>query len=224
MKECAKASIRRQSDPAFARHFLVGAGLDVLGGNDPLTLYLELFPRITGVRVWNTQDGDPQALTGVPDASYDFVHSCYRLGLFPEPQTALANWFRVVKPGGHLIVTVPDEDLYEQGVFPSSFNREHKWSFTVHKAKSFHGRSLNVIELALRLGPAADLRRLAVIDAGYRERLPRMDQTLSPVGECAIEFVLRKRTEAELAFGGATPRRGKLTADDLALLTGFRSG
>ena len=28
-----------------------------------------------------------------------------------DPATALANWFRTVKPGGHLIVTVPDEDL-----------------------------------------------------------------------------------------------------------------
>lgn len=224
MKECGKASARRQGDPAFVTQYLVGAGLDVLGGPDPLSLYLEMFPRISGLRVWNPQDGDPQALGGVPDASFDFVHSCHRLGLFPDPAAALANWFRVVKPGGHLIVTVPDEDLYEQGVFPSSFNREHKWSFTVHKTKSFHGRSVNVIELATRLGPAADIRRIAVIDAGYRRRLPRFDQTLTPVAECSIEMVVRKRPEAELAFGGEPPRRGKLTADDVALLTGFRSG
>lgn len=224
MKECGKASARRQNDSAFTGHFLVGAGLDILGGLDPLSLYLELFPRIGGLRVWNPQDGDPQTLAGVPDASYDFVHSCHRLGLFPDPPTALAHWFRVVKPGGHLIVTVPDEDLYEQGVFPSTFNREHKWSFTVFKTKSFHGRSLNMIELAMRLGPAADIRRLAVIDAGYRQRLPRMDQTLTPTAECAIELVLRKRPEAELSFGGQAPRRGKLGADDMALLTGFRGG
>lgn len=224
MKECGKASARRQADPAFVTHYLAGAGLDILGGPDPLSLYLELFPRITGLRVWNPQDGDPQALAGVPDASYDFVHSCHRLGLFPDPAAALANWFRVLKPGGHLIVTMPDEDLYEQGVFPSTFNREHKWSFTVFKTKSFHGRSLNVIELATRLGPAADIRRLAVIDAGYRQRLPRMDQTLTPVAESAIELVIRKRTETELSFGGHAPRRGKLAADDMALLTGFRGG
>jgi hypothetical protein len=27
---------------------------------------------------------------------------------------------------------VPDEDLYEQGVFPSTFNADHKWTFTVY--------------------------------------------------------------------------------------------
>lgn len=224
MKECGKASARRQGDPAFTTQFLTGAGLDILGGPDPLSLYLEMFPRIAGLRVWNPQDGDPQSLAGVPDASYDFVHSCHRLALFPDPAAALANWFRVVKPGGHLVVTVPDEDMYEQGVFPSSFNKDHKWSFTLFKTKSFHGRSLNVLDLVKGLGPAADIRRLTTIDAGYRRRLPRMDQTLTPVAEAAIEFVVRKRSEAELAFGGEPPRKGKLTADDLALLTGFRSG
>ena len=47
----------------------------------------------------------------------------------------------MLEPGGHLIVTVPDEDLYEQGHFPSDYNRDHKWTFTIHKPKSWSERS-----------------------------------------------------------------------------------
>jgi hypothetical protein len=40
------------------------------------------------------------------------------------------------------------------------------------------------------------------LSATYRFDLPRYDQTLTPVGECGIEFVIRKRTDAEIAAGG----------------------
>jgi len=39
-------------------------------------------------------------------------------------QYALREWFQLVKPGDHLIVIVPDEDLYKQGYFPSRFNAD----------------------------------------------------------------------------------------------------
>jgi len=111
----------------------------------------------------------------------------------------LANWLRVVKPGGHLIVIVPDEDLYEQGVFPSTFNRDHKWTFTVLKTRSWSERSINVLEMIGALGPAADPVKLELLTATYRFNLPRYDQTATPVGECGIEFIIRKRSPEEIA-------------------------
>ncbi len=51
------------------------------------------------------------------------------------------HWLRVLKPGGHLVVTIPEEDLYEQGRFPSTFNLDHKWTFTIHKQKSWSAKS-----------------------------------------------------------------------------------
>ena len=38
--------------------------------------------------------------------------------------------------------------------------------------------------------------------ATYRFDLPRFDQSLTPVGECGIEFVIRKRTGTEIADQG----------------------
>ena len=55
------------------------------------------------------------------------------------------------------------------------------------------------------LGAAADVRKLEVLDQTYRYDLPRFDQTLTPVGECGIEIIIRKRTEAEIRVGGRIP-------------------
>jgi SAM-dependent methyltransferase len=158
----------------------------------------------------------------VADASQGFVHSSHCLEHLADPAEGLRHWFRAVKPGGHLIVTVPDEDLYEQRQFPSTHNPDHKWSFTIWKQRSWSARSLNVLDLLRGLGPAADLRKLALIDAAYRYALPRFDQTLTPVAECAIEFVVRKRAEEEIAEGGPTPNPGALSADGIYVLTGLR--
>ncbi|MBU6163178.1 MAG: hypothetical protein KGO50_18860, partial [Myxococcales bacterium] len=114
--------------------------------------------------------------------------------------------------GGHLIVTVPDEDLYEQGVFPSTFNRDHKWTFTVLKPASWSEKSLNVVDLVRGLGPDAELLRVEQLGGTYRFGLPRYDQTLSPVAECAIEFIVRRRTAAEVAAKGRW-QRGSMQPD-----------
>jgi SAM-dependent methyltransferase len=202
MKECSKSIVRRLADSNFTRRYFVGRGVDIGGKPDPLALYTELFPLLEEVRTWDWEDGDAQVMAGVPDASFDFVHSSHCLEHLVDPYAGLASWFRVLRPGGHLIITVPDEDLYEQGEFPSTFNRDHKWTFTVHKTASWSERSVNLLDLLRSLGAAADILRLEVLHASYRFELPRYDQTLSPVGECGIEFVVRKRDTRELADRG----------------------
>ncbi len=203
MKECSKSIARRLHDPNFSNRFFVGDGIDIGGKPDPLALYRELFPRMGMVRTWDWEDGDAQLLAGVPDDSLDFVHSSHCLEHLVDPVAGLASWFRVLKPGGHLVVTVPDEDLYEQGRFPSTFNRDHKWTFTIHKQASWSDRSLNVLSLLQSLGPEARVIKVELLIATYRFGLPRYDQTLTPVGECGIEFVVRKGGWGEPARAGA---------------------
>lgn len=206
MKECSKSIPRRLADSNFLRRYFVGQGLDIGGKPDPLTLYEELFPQITGVRTWDWEDGDAQFLEGVEESSLDFVHSSHCLEHLVDPAQGLNNWFRVVRPGGHLIVTVPDEDLYEQGVFPSMFNRDHKWTFTIFKMQSWSDRSLNLLDMVRELGPSAEVLRIEQLSSTYRYQLPRVDQTLTPIGECGIEIVVRKRLPAEVAAGGRWER------------------
>lgn len=205
MKECSKSIARRLRDVRFATRYLVGDGVDIGGKPDPLSLYQELFPRITALKTWDIEDGDAQLMSSAKDESYDFVFSSHCLEHLRDPREGLKNWFRILKPGGHLVITVPDEDLYEQGVWPSTHNRDHKSSFTITKGRSWCPASVNVLELVAMLGPAADIRKLEVIDEAYRFDLPRFDQTLTPVAECAIEIIVRKRTPAELEQGGRLP-------------------
>lgn len=205
MKECSKSITRRLSDPNFIRRYFVGSGIDIGGKPDPLVLYKELFPGITSIKTWDLEDGDARYMAGVADDTYDFVFASHCLEHLTDPAEGLANWLRIVKPGGYVIFDVPEEDLYEQGVFPSTFNLDHKSTWTVHKQKSWSPRSVNVLDLVKGLGSTADVRKIEVIDANYRFSLPRFDQTLTPVSESAIECIIRKRTPAELDAGGRLP-------------------
>ena len=188
---------RRLADSRYATRYFVGRGLDIGGGSDPLSLYFELFPRMTDLDIWDREQGDGQTLDGVADESYDFLYSSHCLEHLVDPLDALRNWLRVVRPGGHLIVVVPDEDLYEQGHWPSRFNVDHKHSFTTYKPDSWSPVSINLLELLTKLGPQAQILSVMTIDAGYRYKLEGIDQTLTPVAESSIEFILRKRMAEE---------------------------
>lgn len=201
MKECSKAIPRRLAHPNFARRYFVGDGIDIGGASDPLALYAGLFPLIRSVRTWDLDDGDAVHMAGVADCSYDFVHSSHCLEHLTDPAAALRQWLRILRPGGTMIVMVPDEDLYEQNVFPSTFNAGHQWTFSVWKARSWSARSLNVLDLLRELGPQARPERIELLDATYRYDLPRLDQTRTPVGECAIEFIVRRAGAEEVLTG-----------------------
>jgi SAM-dependent methyltransferase len=206
MKECSKSMSRRLRDPNFTCRYFRGNGIDIGGKPDPLAAYRSLLPLVKEIRTWDIEDGDAQFMAGAPDEAYDFVHSSHCLEHLHDPVDGLQNWFRVLRKGGVLIVTVPDEDLYEQGQFPSTFNRDHKWTFTILKQSSWSSRSINVFDLLQRLGPEAAVHKVELIDQGYRYDLPRFDQTLTPVSESGIEFIVRRRCSEELTFGGAPAR------------------
>lgn len=197
MKECSKSIQRRLHTPAFANRYFVGNGIDIGGKPDPLGLYRDLFPRMQSCRTWDIEDGDAQYLAGIADNELDFVHSSHCLEHMADPRVALANWLRALKPGGHAIIMVPDEDMYEQGIWPSRFNHDHKWTFTIFKQRSWSPVSVNILELITDLGDACQLLRLERLVDTWRPVDALFDQTLTPVGECAIEFVLQK--------GGAKP-------------------
>lgn len=201
MRECSKSIMRRLSQPNFLTRYFRGDGVDIGGFPDPLSLYQEQFPLMRSVRVWDLNDGDAQKMEGVADNTFDFVHSSHCLEHLVDPHEGIANWLRVTKPNGYLVVTVPDEDLYEQGVFPSTFNRDHKWTFSIFKTRSWSARSINILDLLREIGEAADIEKIELLNASYRYTLPRFDQTLAPVGECGVEFVVRKRTPDEIASG-----------------------
>jgi SAM-dependent methyltransferase len=183
---------RRVLDSRFATRYFVGYGLDVGGGPDSLALFHELFPLIRNVVIYDSPQGDAQKLDNVEDESFDFLYSSHCLEHVRDAAEALANWIRVVKRGGHLIVSVPDEDLYEQGVWPSTFNTDHKITFTLCKKTSWSPVSVNLFDLLGKFSHLAKPLSVTTNDHGYRYKVARFDQCWTPPSESAVEFILRK--------------------------------
>jgi len=185
---------RRTHDHRYANRYFRGNGIDVGAGNDGLALYTEFFPQIRCVTPYDTQQGDAQTLANVPDAAFEFLYSSHCLGYLRDARDALNNWLRVVKPGGHLVVQVPDEDIYEKGHWPSHYRNDHKMTFTIKKQGSWSPVSVNVLDLLAHFSAHATILQLQLIDQGYRYALhdTGIDQTRMPLAECGIEFVLRK--------------------------------
>lgn len=185
---------RRIADHRFATRYFVGQGLDIGGGKDSLALFQEFFPLATTIGCYDQEHGDAQLLSNIDDNAFDFLYSSHCLEHLRDPREALANWLRVVKSGGHLVVQVPDEDLYEQGHWPSLCNSDHKLTFTIGKARSWSPVSVNLLDLLSGFTARAQVISLGLIDQGYRYRLKDrgIDQTRTPLGECGIEFVLKK--------------------------------
>jgi SAM-dependent methyltransferase len=208
--ECSKAVVRRMHQPGFVSRYFVGNGIDIgsgtdaLGNSDGLGKYQQQFPLMTSCRGWDVEQGDAQEMKGVSDEFFDFVHSSHTLEHMKNPYTAIRNWFRILKPGGHLIITIPDEDLYEQGqgvitipgmegkAFYSNYNGDHKTTYTLYKSHSWSPVSINVTYLVTGLGPHAQLIKMELLDHTYQYELPPQDQT-GGIAECAIEFIIRKR-------------------------------
>jgi SAM-dependent methyltransferase len=175
------------------RSVLRGRGIDIGCGNDPVT---------PDVRKFDIEDGDANEITKFVSVKFDFVFSSHCLEHMHNPKQAINEWWQLVKPNGHLFFIVPDEDLYEQGVFPSRFNRDHKATFTISKSKSWSPVSVNVLELALGL-PGGELVNIALQDQGYDRRRYRhgthhwhhrlLHRLYFRLEECRLKFGPRNR-------------------------------
>jgi len=162
---------------------LKGAGIDIGCGKDPILPDCCRFDR---------EEGNAQELRE-PAGAFDWVYSSHALEHMPRPEEALHNWWNLVRPGGLMVILVPDEDAYEQGVWPSTFNDEHCHSFTVLKQQSWCPASRNLLDVVRQL-PLVKIRRIEIID----ERPPeaeRRDWTLDG-RVCHIELVLEKLQRA----------------------------
>lgn len=202
MKEASKAARRRalDSNPVYSGKAFVGKGLDVGCGDDMITI--AQYPNATEIVGYDHILGntDAQTLDEIFDNSFDFIHSSHCLEHCSNPKEALLNWIRVVKPGGFIVICVPDELLYEQGRWPSMFNHDHKVSFTL-RDQPIIKTSLNVNNLLDSLPGLFSYRHTALIEVGYDYKLNAAmgspfitDQTYPLTGpECAIEIILQKK-------------------------------
>jgi len=104
--EASKTRAVRGSD--FAATYLQGRVIDIGCGPDLIVPHAEPF---------DLEHGDAQEIASLrPNGAYDAVCSSHCLDHMKDVPAALNQWWALVRPGGYLILVVPDEDLYEQGV------------------------------------------------------------------------------------------------------------
>lgn len=116
---------RRLRDPRYAERWFVGRGLDIGAGPDGLGRS-HTWPH-AAIREWDLADGDATELPGIASGSFDFVYSSHCLEHLADPHTAFVRWCDVLRPGGHLVLVVPDFEMYERKVWPSRIQPEgHK--------------------------------------------------------------------------------------------------
>lgn len=145
----------------FEKSILRESVMDIGAGKDPIVAHADVF---------DLAQGDANHITRYISRRYDCVYSSHCLEHMRDPSAALLEWWELVKPGGWLFFFVPDEDLYEQGVFPSRFNNDHKFTFTLAKKRSWSPVSVNVFELIRGL-PKAEIVSIALNDIGYDRQL-----------------------------------------------------
>lgn len=112
----------RKSETSLCRErlkqYCIGTGLDLGFGGDPITpqtITLDL-PLPTTILGNSPQHliGDARSLYWFKDGVLDYIYSSHLLEDFTEQELPLVlkEWFRVLKPGGLLILYCPNQKLY----------------------------------------------------------------------------------------------------------------
>lgn len=156
MDEASKTNAIR--DLGFKKRYLIGRIIDIGCGKDLVC---------AGAEPFDMPDGDAQEIASLRDNNvYDTVHSSHCLEHMRDPVYALNQWWTLVKPGGHLIIVVPDEDLYEQGFWPSRFNHDHKATFRLNNQTSWSPVSYDIKAIVQAL-PDAQILEVERQDLKY---------------------------------------------------------
>lgn len=156
--ETLKSHARRVREGWFER-YVKGRVLDIGSSGDAI---------VEGCDCWELEThGDGTYLHGIPDCTYDTIYASHVLEHLDYPASGICNWYRVLKPGGNLIICVPHVDLYERRrMLPSNYNPDHKSFWHPHRADEPCTRSLfHTINTFL---PDAEILSLRVLDDGWK--------------------------------------------------------
>ena len=177
--EAANGYARRLAEGFFARYLSGAAVLDIgfRGGHaegEPITeqaIGIELdYPGYDGTHLPFEAE------------SQDAVFASHTLEHIVDYKATLADWYRVLKIGGTMIIIVPHKQLYERKArLPSRFNSDHKRFYTPASLMA-------EIEQSLPVG-GYRVRSLKDIDEGFNYDLP---PEVAPVGSYEIELIVEK--------------------------------
>ncbi len=177
--ESRKAHPRREREGFFDKYF-GGVVLDVgYRGYEEIDV-VPVLPDAIGIDL-NYPGYDGKRLP-FDELSVDTVYSSHTLEHIPDPIQAIRDWYRVLRYGGYLVITVPHQFLYEKrAALPSRWNLDHKRFYTPAALMS---------EIEAALSPNSyRLRYLVDDDENYDYSIPPERHA---GGAYQIELVIQK--------------------------------
>ncbi len=175
--ETTKAHFRRVKEGFFEK-YCKGEGLDIGFGGDLITKDTDGY---------DFENGNAQYLKGIEDNSYNFVYSSHTIEHLPNPAEGVKNWFRVVKPGGYMILYLPHRELYEKKkTLPSRFNHDHRHFFLIDRDEA--PDTIGIIPLIERSLNNFEIIYIKECSEGHTITDPEIHSN----GEFSIEVVVRK--------------------------------
>lgn len=174
------AKPRRLQEGYFDKYF-IGEGADIGCGDDPIMPDVIKVDQIYGLDA---------LVPNIEKESLDYVFSSHCLEHLVDPYLAVKNWWDLIKTNGYLIVSVPDWVLYEQRVFPSRFNSDHKWVFSMFGSSSFV-KHLILSDLFIKL-PNCQILSYRLCDNKFQYTDKTYDRTWFDKAEAEIEIICRK--------------------------------
>ncbi len=199
-QETQKAQWRRYQNAGHWNTIMKGAVLDVGPGDDPLKT--EDWSCMDSVHPFDKKQGDANKIdTYFHDQSFDCIHGSQVMEHLYNPHDFILRCLKILKPGGWIVMTVPDYDLYEKRAFPPSrFNPDHKTSWSLWRTERAGMNRMDAkhphIHVPTWIKQFDVAQRYAtLIDTNYDYLAPdTKDQTwLRADGvECFIEILLKK--------------------------------
>jgi SAM-dependent methyltransferase len=166
----ARISETSKCRPSLAP-FCQGDGMDVGFGGDPIVphaICMDLPARYASYKNHVQHlHGSADNLQWFRDNSLDWIYSSHVLEDFEDTRRVLDEWLRVVKPGGFVVLYLPDEPTYR-------------------KFCADHGRPPNAHHIHATFGPQHVRQLLA-----HRDDFEIVHQRF-PVGIYSFELVIKK--------------------------------
>lgn len=186
------------------KHLLTGTLLDLGCGMKP---YQELVgggvDRWIGLDFASTPSGRSAAnvfgsALEIPfaTATFDTVLSTQVLEHVPRPAELIREVYRVLKPGGHLVLTAPQTNpLHEE---PHDYFR-----YTCHGLRYLSEQAgLHVMETRPLGGAIATVGQMIVWHLGWLRRIPGLGQTVGDWANASTSWSVLKLDRLSTAYGG----------------------
>jgi SAM-dependent methyltransferase len=156
MKEASKTNLLKES-------YMNGSVLDIGCGDDLCVPHAIPF---------DEEQGDANnILKYFKPETFDCVFSSHCLEHMDDPKKCISDWWALVKKGGVLCIIVPEENLYEQGHWPSLFSPYHKSTFSLGTKSNWSPVSYDLLKLMSDL-PGVKIISSEIQDRNYIHQKP----------------------------------------------------